>query len=953
MPAKPACMSRPGGAAGRRARASAYTAVTTAIVLLFALAEWMVERYVATHSRAASTAIEIAIVLVAALVFRPIHQRVEAAVEGAFYERKRRALAALAKFRRELSSFSDKSQLLRRVVEAIEHYLEARACAIYVGRDEFHVEASSFDSAVENVVAGDPLVLRLKSSEAPAQPRLLNSSVRATQAFGMTAAGQLVGFILVDSKHGDYDAEESSMLAGLAQDLAVALLALEPRLRAKTAAVPNNLPVNLLPLLGRERELREVCASLRESPLVTLTGPAGVGKTRLALQCAVNLMHEHADGAWFINLAAITDGKLVPATILAELGAGPAEEGRETSALLEHLRERDVLVVIDNCEQVVSEVARVVTQVCAACERVALLTTSRELLHVAAEKVYRLGPLRAEDAAELFARRACTVSPEFEPEKHAAAVHTLCERLDGLPLAIELAAARVRILNVDDILLHLDERFRLLAGTARAGDPRQRTLAAALEWSYDLLSTEEQSLFRRLSVFRGSFSLAAAAAVCAGDGNCDEFHVLDVLTSLTDKSLLIANVSMDTRYRLLESIREFASAKAAQQHATQIAQQQHAAYFAAAAAQAYHEFDSQLPGGWMARLAPDIDNFRAALSWTLGNANSAAGAQLAADCGPLFLRMGLLAEGLAWCDLARQVRNLSAATAGRIEYVASMLHNNLAQNAQALRCAQRAVDFYRQSPDQRGAIRALSQLAQLYARAKDFDAARTPAMEAIGRAREAGESRLLIGVLRRCAFSLPQTECEQARAYYAEALRLAQSAREADEECRVLEWWAYREADWGNLERAIELAGDGLRCADRDAQLFLENQLTTWLLALGRVEECRPHAERALALALELQHDQLVALGMAYWAPFDATGDPARAAMLFGYAKARLAHLRWTPEPDDDRALQYASKLLQQRLTGENSSQLLERGAGWTHADAAAHARASLTAGRERHGAAV
>lgn len=590
-------MSRAGPADSRRVRAYAYTAVTTAVVLLFAVAEWAAERFLADRSRAASTAVELFIVVLATLVFRPIHRKTEALVDAAFYKRRRQALAALEKFRRELHSFKDMEQLLRRVIEAVDHHLEAQASAVYLRRDAFRPEASSFDVQAENVPFDDPLAIRLRSSAAPARPPMLNSRACGTHAFAMTVAGDLAGFLTTQCPHGDYDAEESNMLAGLAQDLGAAVVALDPRLRSSKRQAPNNIPADLTPLVGREREVAEIKAALALSRLVTLTGAGGVGKTSVALQCASEEIDAHRDGAWFVSLSPITDPALVPATMLAALEAGPSDQEDETARLIEHLRVRDTFIVIDNCEQVLAAAASIVARIRAQCPHVRILATSRELLHLDGEQVYRLGALRTDAAAELFAKRAVAVSPSFEPHSHAQTIHSICDHLDGIPLAIELAAVRVRALSADDILARLSERFRLLTSGARTAEPRQQTLSRAIEWSYDLLPHEEQSLFRRLAAFRGSFSLAGATAVCAQDGRCDEFHVLDLLTSLADKSLIGVTLGVSTRYRLLETIREFAAHKMVEHQATKIVARQHASYFAQLAAQAYHEFDTHLPQG--------------------------------------------------------------------------------------------------------------------------------------------------------------------------------------------------------------------------------------------------------------------------------------------------------------------------------------------------------------------
>jgi len=923
-------MKRAGSPPGRRIRALAYTLVTTTIVLVFALAEWGTERFFSERSRAASTAIEIAIVLIAALVFRPIHQRIEAAVESAFYKRKHQSLAALEKFRRELSSFSDIHQLLRRVIEAIEHHLEARACAIYLRRDVFRAEASSFDVPAEQVELDDPLVVRLRSSGAPAQPAALKSKASGTHAFAMTAAGDLLGFLAVQARHGDYDVEETQVLTGLAGDLAVALASLDPLLRVQNRRIASNIRADLPHLIGREREVHEIEDALVQSRLVTVTGAGGVGKTCIALQCAADTVDKYEHGVWFVDLAPITDGRLVAATMLAALDVAASGDGRDTERLLEHLRFRNALIVNDNCEQVIADVASIVAQICAGCPGIAILATSREVLHLDCEQVYRLGSLDRQAAVELFSRRAAAVSDRFDPQGHSEVVDSICERLDGIPLAIELAAARFRALSVEEILERLDERFRLLTGGARTALARQQTLGGLIEWSYDLLTEEEQSLFRHLSAFRGSFTLAAASAVCTNDGKCDEFAVLDVLTSLADKSLLSVGVARTTRYRLLETIREFAVQKAGEQGESASSCGRHAAYFADVAARAYDEFDSRLPADWLENLAPDIDNFRSALAWTLeGPGDRRMGAQLAADCGPIFLRLQLMGEGLRVCEAARRVAPVQPATAGRIEYVASMMHNNLGQNSLALQAAERAVACYEETSEERGLVRALSQVAQLYARARRYDDAKAPAAQAVRRARAIGEAGLLIGVLRRCAYSLPSEDIEDARKLFEEALNLARATDEPDEGFRVLEWWSTREGAAGCFARAMGLAMEGLECGAPGTHLAIEIQIAFCALASNDMAVAQAHARRALALAVTAQHPLFSALGFAYCAPFHVPHDPAEAAMLFGYATARLRELQWEPEQGDELALNNARRAIEAALGSEDFDTVAPRGAGW------------------------
>lgn len=692
-------------------------------------------------------------------------------------------------------------------------------------------------------------------------------------------------------------------------------------------AVPNNLPAQNTPLIGRAADVKAIVHALKSSRSVTIAGPGGVGKTRVALQAAADSIDRNEDGVWFVNLAPLNDPEFVASAMLAALDAGSAERGAELPRLIDRLRAREALVLLDNCEQVVGEVAALVTQILAACPRMSFIATSRELLHVSGEHVYRLGPLDTQDAVELFCERAQAVAPHFEPAHGMHAITEICERLDGIPLAIELAAARVRALSVDEIAGRLNERFRLLSSGLRSALPRQQTLRALIDWSYDLLTPAEQRLFRHLGAFRGSFSLQGAAALYLGGQNADDYEVLDVLTSLVDKSLISAMSGRATRFRMLESIREYALTKNVEAQAEAIVVRRHAEYYAGLASQAYAQFDSRMPPDWLERFAPDVDNFRAALHWTLEeNGDLQAGAQLAADCAPIFLRLERLGEGLHWCEAASNARDLETATAGRLQYVASMLYNNLGSYPPALACAERAVLLYRGSDDERGLVRALSQTAQQYARAHRFEEAEGPAAEAIERARHLGEPRVLSSVLRRCAFSIPPDDIERARPLFAEALETARRAGESEEACLVLNWWSDREASAGCFERALALGREGLECANGSSRMYFALNIAGYAFAAGRPDEAEPFARQALRLASDAQHPLACAIAIAYTAPFHARHDPGRAAELFGYAAARIREHAWGEEADR-LAMRNASAVIEASLDGADFQTFCERGA--------------------------
>jgi predicted ATPase len=907
--------------AARRLQALAYTLVTTGIVLALALVEWATEKFVSDRSRIEGTAIELSIVLGATLLFRPIHRSIEERVDAAFYKRKRLALAALAHVRHELTSCNDTEDALHRAISELERHLDARGCAIFLLGDGYRVRRATFADYPDELPEDDPVLAHLRSASGVVALAGIETVAPGTYAAPMHAAGHLIGVLCVRVRDGSYDAEEIEMLAGLAHDLATALLVLDPDLRRSTTVRPHNLPADLASLYGRHDERTQIHALLAREGFVTLAGSGGVGKTRLALQCGWELLDRYEHGVWFIDLAPLDDPALIVPTMLTALGVDPSGD---LDALVTYLRSREALLIVDNCEQFVREVGAIITRIRAAAAQVAILVTSREILHLDGEHVFRLGALAPEDARLMLAGRAQQARAEFDAERDSEALDELCRRLDGLPLALELAAARIRVLSPREVLERLDERFRLLADGARADLPRHRTLEATIEWSYGLLDAHEQALLLRLSCFRGSFSLAAAAAVCADAGAGDEYAVLDLLTSLVDKSLLIVIAGEQTRYRLLESIRDFLRERLLAQGEIGAVAGRHAAFFGREAARAYAEFDAQMPAGWLERLAPDLDNFRAALRWTLREeGDRAVGAQLAADCGPMFLRMERLAEGIAWCQTARENAHNRASTAGRLAYVESMLRNNMGEDRAALACALSAVDALRDADDRRGLVRALSQLAQQYAKAERFDDVIAPADAAIAAARELGEPHLLAGVLRRCAYSLPPSQIERARVLFDEAAAVARGANDIDELWRILVWWSDKEAGAQQLDRAMELALAALDHVEGGSRLYLEVDVATYALAAGRIDDAESHIRAAFELARELQHPVLLALSLAYAATLIARHDPEGAAVVFSYASARLAEHEWRGGTE---ALACVKRTLDERLGGAIPETLVKRG---------------------------
>ena len=431
---------------------------------------------------------------------------------------------------------------------------------------------------------------------------------------------------------------------------------------------PNNLPRQLSSFVGRSNALLDVDKRLASGPLLTLTGPGGVGKTRLALEVAGQSADTAPDGAWLINLAAVDDGMLVGEAVASTLKVKVQPGVDLTSTLIGHIGRRQLLLILDNCEHVLEATAHVVDTLLQACSEVRILATSREALGISGEGLYPVQSLTLPDAdtnqlteiaqgeaVQLFVERAQAVQPDFRlTAANARAVAQICQRLDGIPLAIELAAARIRALPADQIAARLDDQFRLLTGGGRMTLPRHRTLLAAFDWSYDLLSEAERELFARLSVFAGSFSLDAAEAVCAG-GVIGRGEILDLLTHLIDRSLVISvDAAGEARYQMLHTLRQYAQEKCAETSEKEDLHLRHRDFFAALVEEMRPAFFAgPEPTALVERLSREHDNLRAALGWTHGRPDgSAAELRMAAGLWRFWEIRGHLAEGRMWLERA-------------------------------------------------------------------------------------------------------------------------------------------------------------------------------------------------------------------------------------------------------------------------------------------------------------
>ena len=693
-----------------------------------------------------------------------------------------------------------------------------------------------------------------------------------------------------------------------------------PALRSLEAR-PHNLPQQLTSFIGREHQLAEVKDQLRETRLLTLLGTGGLGKTRLSLQVAADVLEDFRDGVWFIPLASITDERLIPQAVASVLGV-KEEAGRPViEALIKNVGDRNLLLILDNCEHLVDACAELATRLLQAGPHLKILTSSRQHFRIAGETTYHLPPLSVPlpksrfdphaimqcEAVRLFVDRARAVQPAFEVnDENASAVAQMCHRLDGIPLALELAAARVRSLSVAEIAARLSDRFRLLTRGDRTALPRQQTLRASIDWSYDLLTDSERALLRRLAVFAGGWTLEAAEAVGA-DGEMEKGDVLELLTDLVDKSLVTVE-AVSARYAMLETVREYSQERLDEAHEREQTCTRHLVFYVALAEAARPELVRRKQGAWIGSLDLERENLIAAHTWC-GYAKDGAelGLQLVHSIKQYWISRGLLGLGhrLTVESLARSAAQDHSLARCRGLFAAGQFCCLMGRYSEAMGYLEGCLAIARELGDNGRIASALEYLGLASLGKGDWAIAREHLEEGLTLARAQGNQRELAAALNALA-QLDRAEglLEAAAPLYEEVLALAHGLE--DRELIAI----------GLLNLAMVATARG--AGDRARRMLLE----------------------AIAIAEEIGSRRLGQSVLEVCAGFASSrAAHESAARFYGAAEAQAAETKLLRDPSDEAFLAPLIATSQQALSATKFKTAKDAGHAFSYQQAIGEAR--------------
>jgi predicted ATPase len=747
---------------------------------------------------------------------------------------------------------------------------------------------------------------------------------------------------------GEHRLKDLSRPEQVYQLLAPGLSAEFPALRSLDV-MPNNLPGTLTSFVGREREIAEITGLIDKHRLVTLVGSGGIGKTRVSLQVAANVLDGSGDGVWFIELAPLSSGEYIPSTVAQVLNLGLPTEGDAVENLARVLQSKHALLVFDNCEHLVEPAGHAIAAIARRCPKIKVLTSSRQGLGIAGEVTYRMPSLDLPNDADaahltadetvryaataLFVERACAVDNRFAPsDENAPIIADICRRLDGIPLAIELAASRVSILSPRQLREHLNKRFRVLTGGSRDVLPRQQTLRATFDWSYDLLDERERALFRRLGNFVNGFTLEGAVAV----GGEDEItlDVLDVLASLVDKSLVLAEPAGDVlRYRLVESAREYAREKLEGVGERERSAELHARYLRDLFGAARDRW--QKTGREDELLEPltiELEDVRAALDWALSSDEATLGAALLAAIDRAWEGIGLEGEGLTHNEsFARALDGREPKTVARLQTNVARLAGNLHRSVLSFELAKQAVEGARACGDVSTLTEALLGYAIAAQRVNRLDDMEATLSEVEANPQLATPQRLrvqLCRALRDHASGEPSRAAPRFEALVKAHRALGNTSAELINTLNFAETLHHL----GKTRRAIAIVREALPRfrADRNRGTLTSvlDNFAGYLLKVDEVPEASAIAREAIRIAASADQETSVAVSIEYLALALALHDDlSRAATLEGFADNAVRDMGFQREFTETTTHDRLRSLLTEKLAPDDLRRLLSEGA--------------------------
>jgi predicted ATPase/class 3 adenylate cyclase/Tfp pilus assembly protein PilF len=694
-----------------------------------------------------------------------------------------------------------------------------------------------------------------------------------------------------------------------------------PALRS-LEATPNNLPQQVTTFVGRERVMVELRELLAKTRLLTLTGSGGCGKTRLSLQVAADSLEQFQDGAWLVELAPLSDPDLVAQTAATVLGLKEEPGKHIVQTLVAHLRDRRVLLLLDNCEHLLDGCAKLADTLVRQCPQLKILASSRESLGVGGEQAYRVPSLSLADpkrsqtsasvtqfeAVELFIDRAVLARADFQvTDQNASRLASICHRLDGIPLALELAAARLRSLSLEAIDNKLDQRFRLLTGGSRTALPRQQTLRSLIDWSYDLLIDTEKLTLQRLSVFTGGWTLAAAEQVCA-DGVVGAGEVLDLLTSLCDKSLVVVEHSEGhSRYRLLETVRQYARELLLESGSGEAVRNRQRDYFLMLAEEAEPKLMGAEQATWLRCLDEEHDNLRSALDWSLSQAQWRTGLRLCGSLQRFWWARGHLTEGRETCVRLLGSPGAEERTHARAKAlsVAGVLAYHQCDYPAARALGEESLAIRRESGDRKGIAASLNNIGLVACDQGDFASARALYEESLAIKRELGDRSGIANSLNNLGnVAYDQADFTAARALYDESLIIARELGDREAVSRLLSNLGNVAMHQRDLASARALHEESLAIK---RELGYRQRIASSLNSLGNLatdqgdfESSRALYQEGLAIEIELGDRLGIAISLrGLAAVVAAMGNSLHAARIWGAAERLRVEVGSPLSPND------------------------------------------------------